>query len=172
MGLYDVGNTMSKFREFADKAGLPRLHLVGRHPNPGWDPALHGFDAVNNAQMPQLRAWVSKRQPAKWISRHFDEFMGRPITHSYREAVDILRPINTQGRLSYPNAIPNWDNSPCSGKNGLVITDSTPELWREHLEHVVESISHREDEHRIFFIKSRNEWAEGNHLEPDLKFRT
>lgn len=27
-----------------------------------------------------------------------------------------------------------------------------------------------DDENKIIFIKSWNEWAEGNHLEPDLKF--
>ena len=26
------------------------------------------------------------------------------------------------------------------------------------------------DQRRILFIKSWNEWAEGNHMEPDLKF--
>ncbi len=27
-----------------------------------------------------------------------------------------------------------------------------------------------DEEYQIIFIKSWNEWAEGNHLEPDLKF--
>jgi hypothetical protein len=26
------------------------------------------------------------------------------------------------------------------------------------------------EDHAIIFVKSWNEWAEGNHLEPDLKF--
>jgi hypothetical protein len=28
----------------------------------------------------------------------------------------------------------------------------------------------KEPEHRIAFIKSWNEWGEGNYMEPDLKF--
>ena len=27
-----------------------------------------------------------------------------------------------------------------------------------------------DEENRVIFIKSWNEWAEGNHMEPDLKF--
>ena len=26
------------------------------------------------------------------------------------------------------------------------------------------------DDHKIVFIRSWNEWAEGNHIEPDLKY--
>jgi hypothetical protein len=35
---------------------------------------------------------------------------------------------------------------------------------------VLEQVKHKPDEHKVVFIKSWNEWAEGNHLEPDLKF--
>ena len=32
------------------------------------------------------------------------------------------------------------------------------------------NISHKTREDRIVFLKSWNEWAEGNYMEPDLKF--
>ena len=31
-------------------------------------------------------------------------------------------------------------------------------------------IAHKEKEKRIVFLKSWNEWGEGNYMEPDLKF--
>ena len=34
----------------------------------------------------------------------------------------------------------------------------------------LEIIQHLPLERRIIFVKSWNEWAEGNHLEPDLRF--
>ena len=70
----------------------------------------------------------------------------------------------------YPCAIPNWDNTPRSGHRGVVLHGSTPGLFRKHLRDLLEQVRPKPAEHRVLFIKSWNEWAEGNHLEPDLKF--
>ena len=53
------------------------------------------------------------------------------------------------------------------GRRGLVVTDSTPELFEKHLNDAVEYVQKYPSERKIVFIKSWNEWAEGNYLEPD-----
>lgn len=35
---------------------------------------------------------------------------------------------------------------------------------------MIENIEGKDIEHRFLIIKSWNEWGEGNHLEPDLKY--
>jgi hypothetical protein len=52
----------------------------------------------------------------------------------------------------------------------VVLHDSTPELFRIHLKKALTEIKKKEFEKRIVFIKSWNEWAEGNYLEPDIKY--
>ena len=71
---------------------------------------------------------------------------------------------------AYPMLLPNWDNSPRAGKNSLILKDSTPELWRMHIKDTFNLVKDKPLEHRIVFIKSWNEWAEGNYLEPDRKY--
>lgn len=62
------------------------------------------------------------------------------------------------------------DATPRSGKEGWIVTDSTPELFGKHLREAVEMVRGKAPEHRIILLKSWNEWAEGNYVEPDLKW--
>ena len=71
---------------------------------------------------------------------------------------------------SYPCVIPNWDNSPRSGARALILHGSTPDLFRRHVQEAVQLVENRQAEDRIIFVKSWNEWAEGNYLEPDRRF--
>ncbi len=48
--------------------------------------------------------------------------------------------------------------------------NSTPELFRGHLREAISRVSQRPFQERIVFLKAWNEWAEGNHVEPDLKW--
>ena len=38
------------------------------------------------------------------------------------------------------------------------------------MKHVLQKVQQMPDGHRIVFLKSWNEWGEGNYIEPDLKF--
>ena len=69
-----------------------------------------------------------------------------------------------------PCVIPNWDNTPRSGMLGTVLHGSTPKLFRKALRQSLKRVAHRELERRFVFIKSWNEWAESNYLEPDRRY--
>lgn len=38
------------------------------------------------------------------------------------------------------------------------------------MEDALKLIENKQPEHQILFLRSWNEWAEGNYMEPDLKF--
>lgn len=66
---------------------------------------------------------------------------------------------------------PNWDNSARSGKKSMIFKNSTPQLFKEHLSKTLRELKNQKDTPRFLVIKSWNEWAEGNYLEPDRKYR-
>lgn len=71
----------------------------------------------------------------------------------------------------YPTIIPNFDRSPRAGKKtNNIWYGSTPELFGEMVREALDLIKDKQDEHKILFLQSWNEWGEGNYMEPDLKF--
>lgn len=66
-----------------------------------------------------------------------------------------------------PCVIPNWDNSPRTGRISLILKNSTPLLFKKYVEKVIKSIQKSTYKIDFVIIKSWNEWAEGNYLEPD-----
>ena len=70
----------------------------------------------------------------------------------------------------YPCVGPSFDHSPRSKNRGVILQGSTPEKWQHLCQVIFDKVSHRTHEDNIVFIKSWNEWGEGNYLEPDLKY--
>ena len=160
------------WRELAVREGLGGLYLVAvvEFADMAWDPKQHGYDAI--APLTIDRCGLSEQSPKRlWAKQAIRRLLGRPDQiYAYREVVrHFLVPEGTR-REVLPCAIPNWDNTPRAGRLGRVLLDSSPALFKEHLEAVVRQVEGKEPGHRIAFIKSWNEWAEGNYLEPDLKF--
>ena len=88
----------------------------------------------------------------------------------YRHALPYLLYGCSDQPGVYPTVIPNWDNTARSHTRGVVLHGSTPELFRSHLQEALNLVKSRRIEERIIFVKSWNEWAEGNYLEPDQRF--
>ena len=68
-------------------------------------------------------------------------------------------------------AVPNYDHSPRSGNYALVLNNATPQKFESFLIKIKKILSNRSVNNRFLFLKSWNEWGEGNYLEPDLKYR-
>lgn len=166
----DPRATIARWRSMAAAAGLAGIYLVGVYSAGQESPEDYGFDAsIYNANAP-LRPWGSWKQPGALLKNAVLRRLGVPTIHDYREAIPYFLPDKLPS-TSFPSVINGWDNSPRSGERGLVLTGTTPQLFGQALRKAFDLTRDRQQGHdsRLVFLKSWNEWAEGNHLEPDLK---
>ena len=70
----------------------------------------------------------------------------------------------------FPSIMSGWDRTPRTGDQEGVYVNVTPKHFQEHVEQAIEVVKDKQPEHRILFLRSWNEWAEGNYVEPDLKY--
>ncbi len=90
--------------------------------------------------------------------------------YDYKKAMKYFFSKKVDKKYYFPTIIPGWDHTPRTGPVGNVLNNSTPELFEKHVKAVFNEIREKELDKRIVFLKSWNEWAEGNYVEPDLKF--
>lgn len=169
----DVRSVLDFWRNRAVKSGLPGLHIVAiLHRDRAWNPQKNGFDAAVRQSLSPRREDTSTswRHPVKKLLDLYQEKTRKPTIYRYEDVLLKMLPDKVSDVENYPCLIPNWDNTPRSGCNGLVLHGSSPELFRVQVRKSLELMKNVPGEHKLIFIKSWNEWAEGNHLEPDLKF--
>ena len=71
----------------------------------------------------------------------------------------------------YPCVFPCWDNASRRVNQPFVVYHkSTPELFESYFRYVYQTFDPFSDEENLIFINAWNEWAEGCHLEPDIKY--
>lgn len=97
--------------------------------------------------------------------------LGRPLqVYQYSDAIKkFVDKLYSENNI-YPVLIPNWDASPRRGKGAYILHGSTPELFKQHVKSIINIVRNKPSEDQIVFLKSWNEWGEGNYMEPDLKY--
>lgn len=70
---------------------------------------------------------------------------------------------------TFPMVLTGWDNTPRSGKRGVVLENNSPLIFQKQLKLAIDFLHQNNNKENFLIVKSWNEWAEGNILEPDIK---
>jgi lipopolysaccharide biosynthesis protein len=174
--LPDPTATIASWRGEAERAGLPGLYLVRieAHTLRWEDPRTMGFDAA--VEFEPHPAFLGPAVRPSLPGRVFNRAV-RPEHalrhHLVRRYETLARNAAAQPEQPYPRyrcVTPGWDNSPRRNRWALLLTGSTPDEYGRWLDAVVDTFSPMSPEENFVFINAWNEWAEGNHLEPDLRW--
>lgn len=164
--------TADLWRREAERHGLGGLHLcsVESFGDERGDPASIGFDASVEFQ-PDWLSLVEPEGRTRW--RRLGRRLGRYspwLDHRIFAYADLSRRMADRPEpawLRYGGVAPRWDNSARRSSQALILRGSTPELYGDWLQSVVDRAVRLG--HPLAFVNAWNEWAEGAYLEPDLQ---
>jgi hypothetical protein len=167
--------TTDTLRDEAGRNGLADPYLVGIN---AWsatvDSRVDGFDCTLNFE-PQLAALPTYRVDGPKLSK-LRRNMGLGVRsarlkiYDYAAARQLM--VRRAERLDFPyfpSIVVGWDSSPRRDRRGIVLVDSSPEKLGAGLKELVARSMAKPFDQRLIFLNAWNEWAEGNHLEPDLR---
>ena len=100
-----------------------------------------------------------------------DKLFNWPYIADYRKAHNYLvNPAIDSDDDVFPTILPNWDHTPRSGVRGTVFKNANPSEFKKLAKKALSVIANKPSDRQLIFLKSWNEWGEGNYMEPDLKY--
>jgi 2-polyprenyl-3-methyl-5-hydroxy-6-metoxy-1,4-benzoquinol methylase len=159
--LPDPQRTAEIWRSEAQRLGFPDLYLcwVESWGRPPGGPEKFGMDAT-----------------VGFMPHHRDQVY-LPVEgargHRFVDYLDGAR--SEMGRLwtpwkRFPSVMVQWDNTARRPFGATIFRDASPRLYEHWLRYTAASVATVRPEENYLFIVAWNEWAEGNHLEPDLRY--
>ncbi len=158
----------------AIKEGLKGFHFVGMHMDAEWPYATYGYNAIvqkwlNMEKLKNSNFLQSKKNNLFNLFKKKKIEKGEPLVISYQEYVEQY-PEHPVGAHEYPVVYADWDSTPRAGHNGWLFEGTSPELFGELCQRAFIETGNKPVDEKFVLVKSWNEWAEGNYLEPDSKY--
>lgn len=130
-----------------------------------------GFDAVNARGMDRASVIVGgmfKTIVSKLFYKAFKVGLLRKYDHE--KIIENMYIPEDANENIFPTIVPNWDRSPREGAMASINYNCTPKVFEKNVKLVLDLVKNKTQQHKIIFLQAWNEWAEGNHVEPDLKY--
>lgn len=156
---------MNLWQKLAFENGLGGFYFIAHIMNSNHvEKAIQlNFDAVNLHLLPTSFHGTRLLKVLSWL-------LNTPLDRiKYKKAIYKWEDKKMKHPEVFPTLYPNWDTTPRLGSLGQILTGSSPDLFRLHVSRILNLIKDKPINRKVVFIKSWNEWAEGNYLEPDLK---
>ena len=178
------------WQKLAQENGLKGIHFVGQTDNTGkalsgkkanyysadmakdyYKSVLDlGFDAVMSQGYRRAVALAQGRAKMTLKLLSFNSFMPTYSKIDYGRLMENYYVEEDRWENVYPTLLPQWDRTPRAGSKTEIVTSSSPDKFQHYTEQAIQIIANKQPEHQILFLKSWNEWGEGNYVEPDQKF--
>lgn len=165
------------FKKASIQSGFPGILLVGElkglEDRSQW--ISKGFDAVSYQRLTEIPAsenifpgYLFMKKVFRRVNRLIRNLP--PRMEDYGKVYQrLLTPLEKEDDV-FPVLLPQWDHSPRSGRNGTIFINATPESFYKHVKQALYLIKNKPEDKKILFLKSWNEWGEGNMMEPDMTY--
>lgn len=163
----NVTEFIKQWQLLAKENGLEGIYFVGQGTESEIEEIISlGFDVVNHEEINKIHADHSLF--VRFLKQFKRKIQHKPRCYDYLNAMEkTIIPSDIDENV-IPTICPNYDHTPRSGLRGLVFTNSTPQKFEKHACQILEIVSKKKNQ--FVFLKSWNEWGEGNYMEPDLRF--
>jgi len=164
------------FEEQAKLSGLKGIYWIGVKTNPKWVEMDTLFNGIVNSNLSNINQYHCKSLSGIYRRYLFSNPIVRklfkwPKTVYYKTIRACLEDFRDHYTKDFfPLAIPNWDNTPRTKNEGTVYLNTNPQAFEKHLTACLDQARKSPIDRQIVFIKSWNEWAEGNVLEPTQEY--
>ena len=170
VGFSDVATFIATWRKLAQENGLTDFYFVDTDYNSDNRERLlaQGFDATHNVDY--INIYHKSSNLNKAVRTILRKYLHVPMIYRYKDAMKHMLNDDCRQENVIPVITPNWDHTPRSGAKGLVFTNPHPKYFKQLAMKALDMVREKPEEEQIIFIKSWNEWGEGNYMEPDLDY--
>lgn len=168
----DLEIFIQTFNEHAIKNGFPGIYWLADNtePHQPWKKYFDGYNKSGSIFKWRKRDnwWSYLREK---LTRTFHCKQLGPFVYSYQGLVIENDPLSSDPH-QVPIVFTGWDTTPRHLRRGSILRGFNPQSFASHLQHIDVQLRQRDKQldTQVIVIKSWNEWAEGNVIEPDQVF--